>query len=188
MEHPQDGVHPDADPPSRYCPGRLLPAYAFVPGVHPHPVSSPNGHSFGVHRPTPTCDFADPLFREEFLFGIDLFNLGYYWEAHEAWECLWIACGRHGHRATLLKGLIKLAAAGVKSRVGNATGVSRHTKRAVQLLSETLTSGDDCGIDNINEAVQFAEELGRSPITDTTHTTAGRVVLSLRLVPSIAFR
>ncbi|MER9007639.1 DUF309 domain-containing protein [Mesorhizobium sp. M0862] len=24
-----------------------------------------------------------------FRWGIDLFNHGYYWEAHEAWEPLW---------------------------------------------------------------------------------------------------
>ncbi|TGQ49534.1 DUF309 domain-containing protein, partial [Mesorhizobium sp. M1C.F.Ca.ET.210.01.1.1] len=26
-----------------------------------------------------------------FRWGIDLFNHGYYWEAHEAWEPLWHA-------------------------------------------------------------------------------------------------
>ena len=31
-----------------------------------------------------------------YLYGIDLFNDGYYWEAHEVWEGLWHACGLRG--------------------------------------------------------------------------------------------
>ena len=51
----------------------------------------------------------------DYLLGCDLFNHGYYWEAHETWEGLWNACGRSGTTADFLKGLIKLAAAGVKA-------------------------------------------------------------------------
>jgi hypothetical protein len=55
-----------------------------------------------------------------YLRGIDLFNFGYWWESHEAWEGLWRACGRRGPAADFLKGLIKLAAAGVKASTGTA--------------------------------------------------------------------
>ncbi len=51
-----------------------------------------------------------------YLYGIDLFNHGFYWEAHEAWEGLWVACGRRGPTATYLQAL-NLAAAGFKARV-----------------------------------------------------------------------
>lgn len=73
----------------------------------------------------------------EYLYGVDLFNFGFYWEAHEAWESLWHAAGRTGPLADFLKGLIKLAAAGVKAREGNPRGVQRHADRAVELLSLT---------------------------------------------------
>lgn len=72
---------------------------------------------------------------EPFLWGIDLFNLGYYWESHEVWEGLWIAAGRGGPQANALKGLIKLAAAGVKAYEGRTPGVQRHARRALELLS-----------------------------------------------------
>ena len=172
-----------SDPALRHCPNRPFPAYAFVPGMHPHPKSDPQGHSFGNEPAKPPCDPEHPTFREEFLFGIDLFNAGFYWEAHEAWECLWIACGRRGHWATTLQGLIKLAAAGVKAREGNATGVSRHATRAVELLSEA--AAEKYGLDNRDEISQFAKQLSESPLVDTTPSTTGRVVFSLRLVPSI---
>lgn len=73
----------------------------------------------------------------DYLHGIDLFNHGYFWEAHEAWEGLWHACGRRGDIADFLKALIKLAAAGVKAREGNPNGVQRASTRATELF-ETL--------------------------------------------------
>src|SRR5712691_4589106 len=99
----------------RYRPDCPLPPYAFVPGRSPHPVSDPKGHSFGVMPATPkSFTAAEWATSRDYLFGIDLFNHGYYWEAHEAWEVLWHSCGRSGPTADFLKGLIHLAAAGVK--------------------------------------------------------------------------
>jgi hypothetical protein len=119
----------------RYCPQRALPPYSYVPGLAPHPTSDPRGHSFGVHESA-----AEPLeetsFRSNatYLYAIDLFNHGFYWEAHETWEALWHAAGRRGPTADFLKGLIKLAAAGVKAREGRAAGVRQHAQRAEELV------------------------------------------------------
>jgi uncharacterized protein len=41
--------------------------------------------------------------------GIDLFNSGHYWEAHEAWEGDWVPV-RKGPEAGFYKGLIQVAA------------------------------------------------------------------------------
>jgi hypothetical protein len=122
--------------PPRYCPGRALPPYSYVPGLTPHPVSDERGHSFGLREPTPERLDANS-WRENaaFLWAVDLFNCGYYWEAHEAWESLWHVAGRAGPTADYLKGLIKLAAAGVKLREGNAAGVTRHVGRSCELLA-----------------------------------------------------
>jgi hypothetical protein len=111
-----------------------LPPYAHVPGLTPHPLSDPRGHSYGVHAEIP--DAPDPEHWDEcpeYLRGIDLFNFGYWWESHEAWEGVWRACGRRGPAADFLKGLIKLAAAGVKHRQGRLDGVRSHARRAAAL-------------------------------------------------------
>jgi len=121
----------------RLVPERALPPYAYVPGRSPHPVSDPAGHSYGRAPESPPP--LDPeRWRDSpmYLYGFDLFNHGYYWEAHEAWESLWHAAGRRGAVATLLKGLIKLAAAGVKIRQGRADGAHTHAVRAGQLFAE----------------------------------------------------
>src|SRR6059058_3393109 len=103
----------------RYCPERPLPPYGYVPGLNPHPLSDPRGHSFGVRAESAEA-LEEPTFRDNatYLYAIDLFNHGFFWEAHEAWEALWHAAGRKGRTADFLKGLIKLAAAGVKAREG----------------------------------------------------------------------
>ena len=112
--------------PRRLLPDRSLPAYAYLPGRHPHPVRDPGGHSYGVAEAT-----HDP---DALLWGIDLFDQGYLWEAHEAWEPLWFAAERGSATRALYKGLILLAAAGVKVREGKAVPALRHAERAVALL------------------------------------------------------
>lgn len=119
----------------RYCPQRPLPPYSYVPGLTPHPTSDERGHSFGQHAAPPAA-LTESSYRgnEEYLYAIDLLNHGFYWEAHEAWESLWHVAGRSGPAADFLKGLIKLAAAGVKVREGRVAGVRQHAERAGELF------------------------------------------------------
>src|SRR5260221_4877813 len=129
MPAPTSGTNPP-----RFAPELSLPPYAFVPGRNAHPTSDPNGHSFGQKpaHPEPPDPQAWQL-SQAFRYGIDLFNYGYYWESHEVWEGLWHSCGRTGLVADFIKGLIKLAAAGVKVREGKPEGVRSHAGRAAAL-------------------------------------------------------
>jgi Domain of unknown function (DUF309) len=72
--------------PPRWLPQKSLPPYAYLPGKNPHPVRDPAGHSYHV-KPIPVAAEVS-LSSDAFLWGLDLFNHGYYWEAHEAWEGL----------------------------------------------------------------------------------------------------
>lgn len=117
-----------------------MPPYAYVPGgAYPHPSRDPAGHSYGrVKLPSEAPDPAHWESSRPYRYGIDLFNHGYYWEAHEAWEGLWHACGRQGTTADFLRALIVLAAACVKWREGVPGGVRRHAERSRALL-ESVT-------------------------------------------------
>ena len=118
----------------RFVPDEPLPRYAYVPGRSPHPVSDPAGHSYNAPRPRPAPpDPDDWAGCREYLYGIDLFNRGYYWEAHEVWEGLWKAAGRRGETADFLKGLIQLAVAGLKQRQGLPQVAQAHARRAAEL-------------------------------------------------------
>ncbi|MCX7422423.1 MAG: DUF309 domain-containing protein [Planctomycetia bacterium] len=153
-----------------------FPPYSYVPGHFPHPISDPAGHSFGLIVPKPEpLDPANWQSSTEYLRGIELFNHGYYWEAHEVWESLWHAAGRAGPIADFLKALIKLAAAGVKVREGNAVGVKAHARRAEQLFRQVAEARDADANDShrlncdLEQLIAFANLIASSPVL--AHTT-----------------
>jgi hypothetical protein len=125
-------------PPPRYLPEAPLPPSAYVPGRTPRPDGT------GAELPPPLVPSRWQDSRA-YLRGIDLFNHGYYWEAHEGWEGLWHAAGRRGPTADFLKGLIKLSAAGVKVRQGRPDGVVSHARRAAGLFRQVAAAlgGED---------------------------------------------
>lgn len=103
----------------RYSP-QPFPAYRF-PGQTPHPTRDPGGHSYG-HFPPHTVAPLDPAAWAscgEYLYGIDLFNESDYWEAHEAFEGLWVAAGRRTALGLALQGLIQIAVVQLKWRQGH---------------------------------------------------------------------
>ena len=113
---------------------RNFPAYAYLPGRQPHPVRDPAGHSYGISAGAAVAS----LEAEELLWGHDLFNHGYYWEAHEAWEGLWQTADKRSPLRNLLKGLILCAAAGVKIREGKRAPAVRHAGRAAGLFRQLM--------------------------------------------------
>lgn len=128
-----------------------LPPYTHIPGITPHPVSSPAGHMYRSN-PVAVVDHATKTLAApqsfialiesfEFQWGMTLFQEGYYWESHEVWESLWNWLHRSGQLADLIKGLIKVAAAGVKLREWNSSGFCRHMLRASELF-ESLAAVD----------------------------------------------
>ena len=115
---------PDPGARVRYS-ARPFPPYRFVPGVHPHPTRDPHGHSFDP-KPTldrhPPWDPAEWRTLDDWLYGVDLFNAHYFWEAHEAWEGLWAAVPRDSVAGLLVQGLIQIAAALLKLHMGSEAG------------------------------------------------------------------
>lgn len=96
-----------------------LPRYRYIPGRSPHPRRDPRGHSYG--RPEPAARVVDPArWRESgaYLAGIDLYNLGYWWECHEAFEALWRGVGGETTQGRFYQGLIQVAASNLKLFVG----------------------------------------------------------------------
>ena len=177
-----------ASGPARYRPDRPFPPYAYVPGRAPHPRRDPGGHSRGIETETPVAlDLADWRCSDAYLYGVDLFNAGYYWEAHEAWEDLWRQAPRASPERTVLHGLIRLAAAGVKAREGNGHGCTRHARKAAALL-RSPEPGTCLGLD-LRALAEAAEAVAADPPTGTDAHGAGEdrpapaAVLTVRLTP-----
>jgi uncharacterized protein len=146
-----------------------LPPYSYVPGgPWSHPMHAPGGH-WAVDPPGKPAAIVEERWAESkaYLRGAELFNAGYYWEAHEIWEGLWHAQGRRGAVAQLLRALIKLAAAGVKVREGQPHGIVTHAGRAERLIDELITAKGPrfLGLDLISLAAS-ARALTEHPPTD----------------------
>ncbi len=110
----------DAEPsppeplPRRYS-SLPFPTYRFVPGRTPHPTRNPRGHSYGIDRwVVVSFDPSEWCTSTVYLHGVDLFNYAYWWEAHEAWEGLWMAAGRRTPSGRFLQGLIQVSVAHLK--------------------------------------------------------------------------
>ncbi|NKB67622.1 MAG: DUF309 domain-containing protein [Candidatus Latescibacteria bacterium] len=122
----------------RYAPGRTLPSYRHRPGHTPHPRTHPHGHSYGTPEITTGLALRPDnwLCHETYLFGVDLFNFGYWWEAHEYWEALWRLEEKGSAARLFLQGLILLAAALLKEEAGNEQGHRRLLARGLARLAE----------------------------------------------------
>ncbi|MEQ1893749.1 MAG: DUF309 domain-containing protein [Planctomycetota bacterium] len=128
----------------RYCPRRPFPPYAFLPGRDPHPTRDPHGHSFRHEEaPPPRVEPRRWSASEAYLFGVDLYNHGFLWEAHESWEGLWHVSKPDRIQALYLQGLIQCAAAWLKIPMGQPAGVQRLSTLALEKLDEVeRTSGE----------------------------------------------
>lgn len=109
-------------PPYRYLPFRNDPRC-------PHPRNHPAGHSYAQEEDyLPHFAPDDWATCEPYLFGIDLFNHGYWWESHDAFEAVWLAAGQKSTVCGLfIQGLIQLAGAQLKRFMDEPRGASSLT-------------------------------------------------------------
>ncbi|WZO99537.1 DUF309 domain-containing protein [Isosphaeraceae bacterium EP7] len=164
-----------------------FPAYTYIPSRGlPHPRSSPLGHSRNVPGPVARPIVADRWNDSpNFMRACRLFNAGYYWEAHEEWEANWHAQGRTGPVAEVVKGLIKLAAAGVKVREGRPIGVASHARRAADSFRDARVAVGPTllGLD-LDRLELLARDLADHPIADEPGRDGlARPVFQFRIEP-----
>ena len=128
--------------PRRYAPARAFPAYAYLPGRDAHPTRDPRGHAYGRDEPEPSaCDPQRWRECEDYLYGVDLYNHGYLWEAHEVWEGLWHAGKRDPVLADFLQGLIQCAAASLKIPMRQPSGLARLVELGCARLERVARDG-----------------------------------------------
>lgn len=131
-------THPIPQPPHERYSSKAFPPYRFVIGENPHPVSDPKGHSYG-HEPDPQPLLAAKwMHNQDYLYAIDLYNYGYWWEAHETLEGLWGQFGKGSPESNLLQGLIKISAGFYKWHLQNRGGIMHHYAGGTALLREAM--------------------------------------------------
>ena len=109
----------------RYVPQWDFPCYAHRLGLTAHPRRDEGGHSYGQAEFCAPAGLRPDNWRASrlYLWGVDLFNNAFWWEAHEAWEALW-KCSAPLVRE-FLQGLIQIGAACLKAAAGNRVGTER---------------------------------------------------------------
>jgi len=137
-----DAPWPDAP---RHGPDAPLPPYRFVPGLSSHPVTHPDGHRYGQGAPEAPPPGTPWQENAAFGRGFDLYHAGYYWEAHEYWEAVWISGLEPSGRA-VVQALILNAAAQLKTLTGNSRGAALLSAKALRRL-EGVNTGRLLGVD-----------------------------------------
>ncbi|MEO1291454.1 MAG: DUF309 domain-containing protein [Pseudomonadota bacterium] len=125
---------PVSDAPENAAPGQppsferaaplALPEVWHIPGKTPHPSADHPASRVARTAPNPT----DPAHWRDnlaYLYGLRLYHAGFYWEAHEVWEAVWMNARPNSPERHLLQGLIQLANAGLKIRMGKLRAVQR---------------------------------------------------------------
>lgn len=112
-----------------------FPTYRHRAGRTPHPNKDPKGHSYGKIE-VDSGKTTPEEWRETkpYLYGMDLFNHEFYWEAHEAWEFLWKPLDPDSAHALFLQGLIQAAAASLKYIENNRKGLTKLSSGCVEKL------------------------------------------------------
>lgn len=116
-------------PPDPTCPrytGKNLPPYRFIPGLNPHPVRDPRGHSYGLAAES--LSFIEPAQwqkNQAYLYGVDLYNYGFWWESHEQWENVWHTTDKDSAYGQFLQGLIQISAAFIKWHLRQHDGLEK---------------------------------------------------------------
>jgi len=79
--------------------------------------------------------------------GMELYDAGHYWHAHEAWERAWLEMpdDERGDAEILLRGMIQLAAALHLKSVGRIEGATSNLRKAREKLA--LAPAHFMGID-----------------------------------------
>lgn len=115
-----------------------LPEAAYVPGRTPR---TETGIAFEVARRAPAVTEADRWqSNEAWLYGIDLFGAGFFWEAHEVLEPVWINARPNSRERAAVRGVIQLANACLKLEMGRRGAALRLLRLATTDLRD---AGDE---------------------------------------------
>ena len=128
--------------PPRYT-SLSFPSYRHYPKLTPHPTRDPRGHSYGKEERFEKLTFQNWKENEAYLYGIDLYNHSFWWEAHEFWEGLWQLAEKQELIGRFLQGLIQLSAALLKILQSSIKAVRSLSVKAIENLEYVLNELED---------------------------------------------
>jgi uncharacterized protein len=100
-----------------------LPAHAHIPGRGTQPDWPPLEHARSL-APTETSA-SNWQHNQTYIYGFAVMRAGFYWEAHEVWEPVWLAAAPNSRERILLRALIQTANAHLKTGMNRPAAAAR---------------------------------------------------------------
>lgn len=117
-----------------------MPVYQHVPGVNPRPDLEQLEHIASLaHNHTTSATAANNV---AWRYGIRLFNEGFYWEAHEVLETVWINALPNSRERYLLQAIIHIANSALKHAMQRQNAADRLSGLALESLNRAFPAGD----------------------------------------------
>ncbi len=132
-----------------------FPPYAYVPGVNQrHPEGA-----FDPIRDTaqPEMDQEQLAKCDAFVFGLRYLETGYFWEAHEVLEPVWMALRPNSVARSVVQGLIQLANARLKLKMMKPNAAGRLFRISLNHL-EVAKGAEVMGVGTRNLSARIEAE------------------------------
>ena len=147
-------------------PDIALPDYAYVPGETPR-------HAEGVFAPYHNSVPPDIGVQElpstlAWRAGLIFFDQGFFWEAHEVLEPVWMATPRYSAEHQLVQGIIQLANAALKAKMNRPHAAGRLcTKARDHLRAARSAKGESIMEQDVSRWFERVDSLERHLEGDT---------------------
>lgn len=142
--------------------GPPLPEHKYVPGVTDR---HPEGAFDAIRdQATPVTESATAADNPAWAYGLRLFDAGFWWEAHEVLEPVWMNARPNSAERAMCQAVIQLANGALKREMGAEKAWERLRSIALDLAREATRGGDAMGLaltDLERAAADVAE--GRRP-------------------------
>ena len=130
--------------------GFVLPGHAHVPGRNARHREDFFDRVKSSAQPGMTVD---ALSRSEALrAGFACYDQGYFWEAHEVWEAVWMATAPNSHARHFVQALIQLANGRLKLKMDRPRAAARLYDMASAHLDE---AGDGGGLARVERDMDW---------------------------------
>ena len=123
------------------------PPHAYVPGQTPRH----DEHLFdAIKSGVEDCAVENLHHSQAWSYGIAFLEDGFYWEAHEVLEAVWMACPPNAPERLMVQAVIQLTNAKLKEAMGRDQAASRLFKTASRLSAEAVQrkGGNVMGLDS----------------------------------------
>lgn len=127
-----------------------MPTYAHIPGINQR---HPDGFAETIITTLPDriCPHSEerPIALDH---ALELIDKGFYWEAHEVLEAIWMRADKNSREQHMLQALIQLANAALKRKMNRPNAVERLAGKVTENLRRGYLQHPDASVMGLSKA------------------------------------